>query len=466
MLSDTAGRRVRPARQTRLDRWSMVRAVILGLLLAASISLVLLIDFLPSNQVPLSAGDVSPVDILAPYDLTYESEIRTKQAQDAQAASIQDIYDRPDASVGRQQEVRAQQILDYISTVREDSYASPEQKSSWIAAVPDIDFSPAIISQTLALSEPSWQQVKDETVRVLVRAMQGEIKEDQVAAVRRRLPTLIGHSLTDDQAAVVEAIAGGLVKANTFYNAARTEEARQQARERTEPVSVSIREGEAIVREGSLVRPLDIEALDVYGLRQQEVRWQSVLGTIALAVVATILLELLIFRLQPSLWAKGRAAAVTFLLIAIFVAVSKLMLPFTDSVVPYLYPLPALSMILSILFGPALGMAIGVVVALVGGYVSGGSIEITVYLLTGTLMGSLSLGKAERLKTFLRAGLSVALTNAAIILLFGLLAPEQDMVKVSINAVVGLVSGGMATSVALAAFFVLSAFLDVVTPFS
>ncbi|NIV39359.1 MAG: hypothetical protein GWN58_61085, partial [Anaerolineae bacterium] len=99
----------------------------------------------------------------------------------------------------------------------------------------------------------------------------------------------------------------------------------------------------------------------------------------------------------------------------------KLMLGFPDTVIPYLYPLPALSMILSILFGPALGMAAGVVVALIGGYVSGGSIEIVAYLLAGTLMGALSLGQADRLRTFLRAGVSVALTNAAMIALFGLL---------------------------------------------
>ncbi len=465
MLDDSPGRRRPAMEQAKLTRWGMVRAAALGVLLATFTSIVLLVDFLPSNQILLNAGDVSPTDILAPYDLTYESEIRTSQAQVAQAASVQDIYDPPDASVARQQEVQARQILDYISTVRADVYAPLEQRADWIAAIPDLSLSPTVISQTLTLGEDDWQQIKDETVRVLIRAMQGEIRDSQVAAVRRRLPTLISTNMTDDQATVVEAIAGGLVRANTFYNAARTEEAKQQARDSTEPIKVTVREGEAIVRQGSLVRNLDIEALDAYGLRQQEVRWQAVVGAIALAVVTTILLEMLIFRLRPSLWTQGRAAITTFVLIAIFVAVSKLMLPVSDSVVPYLYPLPALSMILSILFGPALGMAIGVVVGLLGGYISGGSTEIIAYLLVGTLMGALSLGQAERLKTFLRAGLSVALVNAAIILLFGLLRPEQDMLRTSINALVGVVSGGMATSLALAAFFVLSALLDVTTPF-
>jgi putative nucleotidyltransferase with HDIG domain len=464
MLDRAPGRR-RSSSQPSFGRLDIIRAIVLGVLLAAVMSAVLLIPFFPSNQVILNAGDVSNADIQAPYDLTYESEIRTNQARDAQAASIPDIYDPPDASVARGQEVRARQILDYISTVREDPYATPEEKASWIGAIPDLELSPEVIDLALSLPEDDWQQVKDETVRVLVRAMQGDIRESQVATVRRRLPTLISLTMTDEQAEVVEAIAGGLVAANTFYNAARTEEARQQAREDTPPVKVTIQEGEAIVRAGSLVLPEDIEALDAYGLRQQAIRWQMVVGNVALAIVATLLLELLIFRLQPSLWSRGRASAVVFLLIATFVALSKLMLPLTDSVAPYLYPLPALSMILSILFGPALGMAVGTIVGLVAGYVSGGSVEITVYLLLGTLMGAMSLGQAERLKTFLRAGLSVALTNFAVILLFGLLSPEQDMLKVAINALVGFVAGGMAASLALAAFFLLSALLDVITPF-
>lgn len=466
MLNDTTRTRAPSTRQeSGTDPRGLVMAAVLGLFLAAVISAVLLVDFLPSTRVILNAGDVSPQDILAPYDLTYVSEIRTAQAQNAQAASVQNIYDPPDTSVARAQEVKAREILEFISTVREDPYASPEEKAGWIAAIPDLDLSPAVISQTLALSEEGWQAVTDETVRVLIRAMQGEIKESQVPAVRRGLPTFISIRMSDAQADVVEAIAGGLVTANTFYNAARTEEAREQARQDTPPVSVTIREGEAIVRDGSLVRPVDIEALDEFGLRQPAIGWQSIVGGIVLAIIATILVELVIFRLQPTLWTNGRAAVVTFVLIALFVVLGKLMLPMTDSIVPYLYPLPALSMLLALLFGPAFGMAVGAIVGLLGAYMAGGLQEITVYLLVGTLMGALSLGQAERLRTFLRAGLTVAFSNAAVIFVFGLLAVDQDLLRAAINSLVGVVAGGVAVSLTLAAFFALSAILDLITPF-
>jgi putative nucleotidyltransferase with HDIG domain len=110
-------------------------------------------------------------------------------------------------------------------------------------------------------------------------------------------------------------------------------------------------------------------------------------------------------------------------------------------------------------------MAVGVIVALIGAYVAGGSLEITVYVLAGTLMGAVSLGQAERIRAFFRAGLAVALTNATVILVFGLLAPQQDILRAAIDALVGLVAGGMDASLALAAFFVLSSLLDIVTPF-
>ncbi len=138
--------------------------------------------------------------------------------------------------------------------------------------------------------------------------------------------------------------------------------------------------------------------------------------------MSTILLELLIFRLRPGLWSTERSTATIFLLIATFVVLSKLMLPFPDSIVPYLYPLPALSMLLAILYGPALGMAIGVIVGVIGAFVAGGSPDITTYLLAGTMMGALSLGQADRISTFLRSGMAVAVTNAAVIMAFGLLA--------------------------------------------
>jgi cyclic-di-AMP phosphodiesterase PgpH len=454
----------RPRRRSALNRWAVVRATCLGVALTAVMTLILLLDLFASDGVVLGPGDVSSQDILAPGDLTYESDLLTRKARDAQAASVPDVYDPPDDSVNRQQEVRLRQILDYVSTVRQDSYASREDKREWIAAIPDLNLAEEVIDRLLALGEADWQAVKEEAVRVLIRSMQGEIREDRVTAVRRGVPVLISYSLTPDQAQVVQAIVSPMVTANTFYDAARTEEARQQARDSVAPVTVSIRKGEALVRAGDLVTAEKIEALNAFGLRQQDIEWQAVVGTALFAALVVFCFELMIFRLQPALWMRGRASLVLFALVAVFVALSKLMLPAGD-ILAHFCPVPALSMIVTVLFGPVLGVAMGVLVGFTAVFVTSGSLEITVYVVAGTLMGALALGRGERIRSFLQAGVVVGLTNAVVIILFRLLRPEPDLIAALIDALAGMVMGGLAASLALAAFFAVSSLLDLVTPF-
>jgi len=465
MLSETPAPHGQVRQAGRMDATSLLRALVFGILLVAATSVVLLVDLAPSDRVLLNEGDVSSRDILAPADLTYASALRTQQAQEAQARSIQDIYDPPNASVAREQEVRAQQILQYIAIVRLDTMATAEQKTEWLLAIPDVSLTPDTVGQILSMDDGQWQQVREEAVAVLLRAMQGEIRESQLGDVRRQLPTLISYGLTQDQADVVQALVSGLVKANAQLNAARTEEARQQARASTLAVTTTIRRGEAIVRAGDQVTALDIEALDAFGLRQHATSWQSVLGTILFSLTVILLLEVLLARFEPAIWTSLRRAGVVSALIVLFVVLAGLMIPSQDSVVPYLYPLPALSMILTILFGPAVGIAAGIVTAAIGAFVGQGSMETTTYLLAGALMGAMALGRAERLTSFLQAGLVVAGTNALVISLFGLLGSDPDMLKVAIDALAGAVMGGLAASLTLAAFLALSAYLDVITPF-
>jgi cyclic-di-AMP phosphodiesterase PgpH len=465
MLTRSPRRRPPSAGPVRSTRWITIRTIILGVLLTAVTGAVLLADLLPTNRVFLNQGDVSSNLILAPSDLTYESKTRTITAQEAAAASVQEVFDPPDASIARQQEVRARQITDFIGSVRQDPHASMQDKQAWLVAIPDLEMPPKVIDDILTLPEDDWQQAKGEILRVLTGAMQGEIRETQVIDVRRRLPTLMIYTLTDQEAEIVQVIAGGLVKANTFFNAARTEEARQKAREATAPVTVTIRQGEAIVRVGDRVTLAKIEALDAFGLRRQEIRWPSVAGTIAFAAGVTVLTMLLLARFHPFFWARSRVPIVTVVLIALFIVLAKLMLAGSIGPISYFYPLPALSMLMAIFFGPSIGAALGIMLGLVVAFITGGSLELMVYVVAGTLIGALALGRGERLKSFLWAGLAVSVTNAAVIIIFGLLALEQDLIELALRVPVGLIMGGLAASLALVAFLALGALLDIVTPF-
>ena len=115
-----------------------------GLLFITSIlclaSLVMPIAIRPS-AFPLQTGDVSPQDILAPYSLTFQSDLLTTAARQQASANVALVYLPADPSITRQQIERFNVVLYFISTVRLDNYATLQQKLSDLHNLTDIQLS-------------------------------------------------------------------------------------------------------------------------------------------------------------------------------------------------------------------------------------------------------------------------------------------------------------------------------------
>jgi len=442
--------------------WIVLRAILAGLVFVLAVSSILIFEFLPVDRIILDEGGVSDSDIHAPHELTYVSQILTEEAKNRAAAAVEDIYDPPDARVARQQVTRARQILDYIDSVRHDSYASPEQQKQWIAAIPDLSLSAAIIDQILSLSEENWQAVQAETVAVVDEAMREEIRESQLDQARRRVSTLVDLDLSEAQAGIVKELVRDLIKPNSFYNAEKTDEARRLARESVTPVSRTIAKGEIILREGDIVTSLDVEALSALGLRQAEIEWQGVVSTIIFVLLIAIVLGLYLARFQPEYWVRWPRLLLLLLLLVLFILMAKLMVS-DQAARSYLLPTAALSMLLTVLLGPQLAITVTGLFSIIVGFMAGGSLELTIYALAGGLIASLSLSRVEKLNAFLWAGGYVALANLAVILAFHLPKQDYDAVQLLTLAGFSTINGGLSASLAVAGFYLLGTLFDITT---
>jgi putative nucleotidyltransferase with HDIG domain len=442
--------------------WIVVRAILVGLVFVLVVSSILIFEFLPVDLIILDEGDVSDSDIRAPRETTYVSQILTEEAKDRAAAAVKDIYYPPDARVARQQVTKSRQILDYMDSVRQDSYASPEQRRQWIEAIPDLSLSTAIIDQILSLSEENWQAVQAEAISVVDEAMREEIRESQLDQARRRVSTLVDLALSEVQAGIVSELARDLIKPNSFYNAEKTDEAKLLARESVQPVSRTIAEGEIILREGDIVTSLDVEALSALGLRQAEIEWQGVIGAVIFVLLITIVLGLYIFRFHQEYWGRWPRMLLLLLLLLLFILTAKLMVS-DQATRSYLLPTAALSMLLTVLLGPQLAITVTVLFSVIVGFMAGGSLELATYALVGGLIASLSLCRVERLSAFFGAGVYVALANLAVILAFRLPKQDYDAVQLLTLAGFSLVNGGLSASITLAGFYLLGTLFDITT---
>jgi putative nucleotidyltransferase with HDIG domain len=440
-----------------------VRAILLSLLFVVVVSLILVFQLLPTEQVTLVEGDVSPADIRAPRKTTYVSQILTEEAQARAEADVRDAYDPPDARIARQQITRARQVLNYIDSVRYDAYAGLEAKTDWIAAVPDLDLTPEVIGQILLLSEGDWPEVSNEVIYVVDQVMREEIRESQLAAMKRVLPTKVSLNLSEEEAEIVSELAKNFIKANSFYNIEKTEENKRLARESVEPVARVLEEGEVVLRAGDIVDPLDLEALVALGLRQTETEWPDIVSGVLFVLVATIILDLYLLRLRSDFWANQRHTFLVFLLVILFILAAKLMVP-GHTLLPYLFPSAALSMLLMVLLGPQVAIAVTIVLGLMVGFMAGGALELTAYTLVGGLVASLSLWRAESLNAFLRAGVYATLGNMAVILAFRLPDQNFDLLGMVQLVLASVSNGGLSAILTLGGFFLLGSVFDITTP--
>ncbi len=83
-------------------------------------------------------GDVSGQDVLAPYALSYTSEVLTAVSRRDAAEAVEPIYDPPDSAVARQQLSRLRTLLGYVDAVRSDVHATQEQRLADLAAMADV----------------------------------------------------------------------------------------------------------------------------------------------------------------------------------------------------------------------------------------------------------------------------------------------------------------------------------------
>lgn len=458
--TDWAGRSGR-----RRRGWVRARLVLVGLLLAGLATVLLSFPLLPFTSPALSEGDVASRDIRSPRRMTYESAIRTAEQQELAIEAVEPVYTTPDSDLARQQHERTRQVLDFLGSVRADGLATEAQRRAWIQAVPELrDLPASVAGDILALSEESWGRVQLDALNVVAETMRRGVREGFVTEARVEVPTLVGLDLSVEEAAVTTALAQRLVVANSFFDEAATQAARDRAREDVSPVLRTVGVNEVIVREGQRVSALDLEALQALGLQQSRTSWTYIAGHASLAVTGLVLLGLFLARFRPDVLVDGRQLLLLALLLAVFVFLARLMVP-EQAVLRYLYPAPALAMLATAMVGPPLGVVVSVLIGFAVGVVAGGSFEMAVYAAAGGVVAALTAQRADRPAALFRAALFVACAEVAV--LAGIRLPDQrlDLMETGLQLVTAAANGLLSASVALGGLLLFGPLFDVVTTF-
>jgi cyclic-di-AMP phosphodiesterase PgpH len=455
--------RSQPRRPNRA--WQILQVLFIGgATLAVAIVILTVPDSSANNTLSLSVGDVTGTDILAPSSITYVSQVQTDLAREAASAAVPDVYDPPDSRVARQQVARAQQVLDYISSVRSDSFATPDQRLSDLNALTDLTLDSKLANSLLALTESDWAAVRAEVVNVIERVMSGQVRGDRVEEARNQVPALVSVSLPEAEADMVTQMAEPFIASNSFFNEAATGAAREAAREAITPISQSFVQGQTVIGRGRLITAADIEAVTALGLLKPTTPpWQDTVGDGLTALICLAIFGIYMGRSNPKFFQSPKVMIFVAGVTLVFLLTARLVMP-GRTVLPFIFPSTALAMLVAVAVGPDAAVIVAVIFAALVNNISNGRLDITAYVAVGGIVAALTLGRAERANSYFLAGLVSAIVNVGTILIFELADPTADALGIATLIGASFVNGLISAGATLAVFFVLGWLFDIYTP--
>jgi len=410
----------------------------------------------------ITEGDVTTQDVQAPRTLTYTSRILSDQAREDARAKVQPIYLSTDPSITRAQIEKLRVSLNYISTVRFDSYATLEQKIQDLAAMREVSFDKDIVVSILNLSDSRWQTIQQESLSVLEQVMRSTIRDNQVQDAIRSIPTLINFSLPEDQAKVVSNIVEPFIVPNSLYSPELTDLAQQEAAGAVDPVTRTYIAGETIMRRGQIITPVLWEALVAFDLIREDDRLEEIWAAAALVGLMGVFLTLYFYRRRSAPVESFRALIVLSITFLIFLYGARIIIP-NRTVVPYLFPIAAFALTLASLYNLEAGFIFPMVLSILVAYGLTNSLDLTLfYILTG-LVGVLFLGKGRRIANYFWSGLAIGVTGTAIIVAYRLPDAITDWVGIATLIGASFINGLASASLTLLLQFIFSHLLGVTT---
>ncbi len=446
---------------------SIVRNLYLVLLFIICLLAALIAIWLPMlqslNNSVLQEGQVADRDFTAPATVSFDSQILTQLRQDNAERAVQPIYTALDIRVARQQLEKLRTVLAYISTVRADTYATSKQKLDDLAAMDDIRLDQDVASFILNLTDARWQTIQQESLLALEKVMSTPIRPENVAEARNRVPALVSLSLPESHSEIVAELAMAFVASNSEYSESLTEAAIQKARQEVAPVTLTYVAGQKVVSQGDVLSAEDIEALRALNLIQPQVNWLNHLSAAGLVVLLGIFIVLYLKRERLFNTGDVRGVIVVALIFLVFLYSARFIIP-GRIVVPYAFPMAAYGLTIAALFGSRLAMISGLPLAILVTFGLVNSMELLLYYLLASMFGILALGRAQRMGSFFRAGIAVALSGIIVIMIFRLPQNSTDAIGLATLAGASFVNGLASAGATIILQFFLAQFLGLTTP--
>ncbi len=428
--------------------------------MAVGITVILSLDFIRASQIDVEVGNPSPQRIVSPVSTSLDSALLTEDERLLAERAVSDVYRQVVGASGRNQVNAARELFNFIDVVRADTLATSAEKIAYLQAVENVEIDPELATILLDASPTSLAKILAETERIIDRLMRQEVRQDQLSEIPEKVRVELGL-VSEEQESAIRAIVPSLIVPNSAFDEVATDEARAEARAQVETVSQVIKKDQVILNEGDIVTAQKLEILEQLGILQAERDWFGFGSIVLISLLSVALIFLYYLRYREGHYQRLRYMALLATLLLAFVFSAEL-LTRQQSLLAYIFPAAALSMLIAVIFDGRFAALVTLVVGGLVGYMSNGSLELAFYSVVGSLIAIFTLRDAQRINAFFRAGLFAAVGNLVVVAIFNLIGNPDPLEMLQV-AGLALASGGLSAMLTIGGFYMVGTVFGITT---
>lgn len=364
----------------------------------------------------LQVGQPSPLSITAPEEVTFTSDVLTAERRTQAANNPDNLVYFNDPKIPIDQRRNLFTLLETIGRLRNDPTLDEAGRLRALSNLPsaDVQLNTDQARLILALDDEEWSLLRTTILNLYDRAIERydyAVDERALAQLRDRWLSfwLATTSLDTAQRELAQQITSAFLRVNRTLDNTATEERRAKAMAQVEPVEVKVLAGEMIIRAGEIVTPAHIEKLQATGAMPRPLGWSELLGYGLLAAILTAGISGYLHVFQPKLMTHTRALLVLMASIVVTLMLARLTLLLYNER-PIFFPLAVLAVVTTIVFTGQIGFAVSLLAAVVISVMEGNDLTLAATLFASCTSAILLTRQADRLRSFLIAGVGVAAT--------------------------------------------------------
>ena len=441
---------------------SPFRKVVLLLMFFILNTVILSADLMP-DKVSLSVGQVSDRDVTAPRTVSFVDEARTKMLEVEVLSSVANVYDLDMGAAGRAEE-EVNHIFRSARLILADKNTATlplqEKISRLHALLPD-----AGPEQTIALlptfSVPELVQLEEHAKMLLRKYLQRGIRDEDLDNVRKLAVMDVEQlGLGKNGETALVGIVQTLLQPNFVLNVRETDKRKQTALKSIDPVRITVKSGQVIVRRGDVVSTEQMQMMSELGLhRGQAAGVGRFLGLAIYVLLVMVSLLTYLYKFMPGVFADDRRLVLIGMIVLVTIVIGRIGHYYSDFVTPVAVgPLMA-----AILINPRVGLMTGMLTALLFGLITDQDVRIISFVLIGSSVGIYSITKNYQVHSLVRAGLWMAGANVLTILCTGMIG-QIDYREILVDSALGAVSGLTAAILAIGILPFLEQAFRITTP--